>query len=119
MAEIDHEQAAIDAAAENVTAFMLKWGWLDYLGSEEKIRSVCRAVATDAISGAAPYLAPHGDPLPARDAHHYVRIVCGNCTEEFGTNCDDHDITCPECEAQRCPCCGCWFGAEGVSGDDD
>ena len=36
--------------------------------------------------------------------------TCGKCGETFGTNCDEDDITCPECEAQRCPHCGKWFG---------
>lgn len=37
-------------------------------------------------------------------------FTCGNCGSEFSTNCDDDDICCPECEAQKCPNCDFWFG---------
>jgi len=38
--------------------------------------------------------------------------VCGNCGEEFGTNCDVDDIQCTECGARRCPACAEWFGGQ-------
>jgi DNA-directed RNA polymerase subunit RPC12/RpoP len=41
-------------------------------------------------------------------------FTCGACGETFGTNCVDEDIMCPECDAQRCPHCGKWFGGEDV-----
>lgn len=37
---------------------------------------------------------------------------CGNCGEEFGSNCDPGDIRCPECEASMCPHCKRWFGGD-------
>jgi DNA-directed RNA polymerase subunit RPC12/RpoP len=37
-------------------------------------------------------------------------FTCGNCGEEFSTNCYDDDIACPECGARKCPECDFWFG---------
>jgi hypothetical protein len=40
------------------------------------------------------------------------QYTCGSCGETFGSNCDQDDITCPYCEARRCPHCKRWFGSE-------
>ena len=39
--------------------------------------------------------------------HEYV---CGKCGEEFTSNEEADDATCPECEAQVCEHCGRWTG---------
>jgi hypothetical protein len=47
------------------------------------------------------------------------RYRCGNCDEQFGSNCVAGDISCPECEAKLCPHCGRWFGGDCDGGEDD
>lgn len=56
----------------------------------------------------------HADPAAAlsRDERGHVVVTCGSCGKESGTNCDDDDIRCGECDAKRCPDCGGWFGGE-------
>ena len=37
-----------------------------------------------------------------------VEFTCGQCGEEFSTNCDISDIECPECGSRRCEHCAKW-----------
>jgi hypothetical protein len=38
--------------------------------------------------------------------------TCGQCNEVFGSNCDEDDIECTNCDARLCPHCGQWFGGQ-------
>jgi hypothetical protein len=58
---------------------------------------------------------PDSTPLDVRPREGDPRmkdVTCGSCGEEFGTNADDDDIGCVECDARRCPHCKRWFGGQ-------
>jgi hypothetical protein len=49
-------------------------------------------------------------PLEERPLPPLPQYECGKCGLEFGSNCDEDDIQCPDCDATLCPHCKTWFG---------
>ena len=56
---------------------------------------------------------PDASAEPGRSLSPLPQYTCGLCSETWGTNCTPGDISCPECEANLCPCCGIWFDRDG------
>lgn len=54
----DMPQAAVDAATDEVTRWMLEWGWISGI-TDEQVRAVSRDAVTRALEVAAPALGEH------------------------------------------------------------
>lgn len=49
----------------------------------------------------------HG-AVPAEGWASMLEYTCGECGEEFGSNCSPGDVSCTNCEARLCSSCGHW-----------
>jgi hypothetical protein len=88
---------------------MLLWSGRDRADVDECARELAAILDKHPIAQPA----PEADDVRPREGDPRMKdITCGSCGEEFGTNADDDEIECTECDARRCPHCKRWFGGQ-------